>query len=892
MTNFISRIIVFFNQKKTQWFIAFLIFIILFFIGYQHATKGIDFWDDGFYTATSMRYVFGDIPFVDEFATHIYSFDKLVAPVFFLFPKINLLQLRLVGITFNLFTIFMLFILLSRYAPPIFSSITCALIFLINNFSFLASPSYNSLGSNFITLSFVSLIYSSISNKWRYTLAILSGLLLVFASISYLSLSGMILAPLIFIVLSLIYTKQFAIIRKNIITLIGTYFFCFIFIASLMYLGGILPVFIKGFIDQSSKRDIGGGLLFKKLSDIYFWFINSIKNGFVMSVVFFSSIFMIGEIAGFKNKSTNRLDIFISCGLILYFIPKMVESDPSTLPFSLYAIFAGFFVILINKYLLKSSTKLKYLIITWVMFVALIFQATTNINPFQLLINIIPLIAYMFVLLHINVLTASILVAVFLYCYFWKAASILGLLYLSSSFLIGSSIIAFFHNKLFSDKEKETYEWNLICKIATIWFILAGLLFSFSSFSGYARMIQGVAPLFGIIFIFIYRVINGYSIRYKVKMSPIIWKSILYLIISIFLVLGFNYYTRYFNNEVSSELTTKFSYPTLKGIYSTPRKVEIIEDLMKYLKGKVKFGDYFLTYYYDPLLYFITRTRPSYREVLAQEDYTPFSVRKQMVKDIVIRKKVPQYVVKFMVHEGHVFKDPVHFICEDNQQCPLDKFVTDNYYVDKVLYPFEVWRYGNGSKLKKWENSIPIFSETLINLPDSDISSDTFLQNTKPLIIFTSTDNIAISKTTNEKFSYITIKPINEAQSFRFGYLFTDKSKPGLNLKQNDTLIFTLTAEISEKKKEYNAIRGFMSITEENNKGIIEKNDIALSISRWNDYIISKKVRDPHNTFTFVIEWLPGSKSDWINIKNIRIFTEKSISPSINIEDATKIMDP
>lgn len=704
----------------------------------------------------------------------------------------------------------------------------------------------------------------------------------------------MVLIPIFLVALSFIYCEKILLkIRKNAIILLLTYSLSLLLILMAMHFFQLLPVFIKGFIDQSSKRDIGAGLLMKKINDTYFWFISSAKNGIALFLIFAAVIFGITETVKIKTKKINWIYTAISVGFIIYFLPQTVPSDPSTIPFTLYVLVSITAIVIINYIRYKFGDKPAYMTFGCLTGLAVLFATTTNSQPSQLIINTIPYIAYGYIVFHLNIITAIVTGSVFVLKYFYNAHEILGILYLSSSFLVGSSIILFFFNKLFAKKNNDPSRWDIITKIGIIWFIMAGLLFSFSSFSGYARMIQGVAPLFAIIFISIYFIFDRYNKSVSSSVDSLRWKSVFLVVISVFLLNGYQYYVNYFNNELLSETNTPFSYWSLKGVKSTPRKVEIIEDLMKYLDGKVKFGDYFLTYYYDPLLYFITRTRPSYREVLAQEDYTPFSTRKQMVKDIIKKNKIPQYVVKFMVHQGHVFKDPVHFICEDNQQCPLDKFVIDNYYLEKALYPFEVWRYGSGPKLKLFNSKTALFTENFSNINEASISGTLLIQLAKPIELFSPTENIIVEKGYKQKlYDYISLKPINNIASFKFGYVSNKNN--GLQLKFNpgDTVLFTLTAEISEKRKDYAAIRGLMSITEEDNKGLREKNDIAISIPNMYQYIISKKIRDPNNTFIFMIDWLPGSNEDWLNIKEIKIYREKSLSNPISMEKAVFVGEP
>ncbi|OGK64840.1 hypothetical protein A2313_04420 [Candidatus Roizmanbacteria bacterium RIFOXYB2_FULL_41_10] len=837
------------------------IFAALIIIALKHATWGIDFWDEGFYVATAMRYAFGDIPFLDEFATHIYSFDKLMAPLFILFPKITLFQVRVVGIGFNFLSLFFLYQYLSRFGPRILVSLLVVALFFINNFAFIASPSYNSGASNFILLSFLCFMYSLEIQRLSQILAVFSGLFLLFATISYLSQGAMIAIPIFFYVAIRIGKKpQYQKFLRPLKLLVITFFAGLSILFILLYTTELLPVFIKGIMDQSSKRDIGAGLATSKIQLVYFWFVSALRNGFALVSVLGLSLGIIWYKTRNKLAKFSLVDLITSLGLSLFLLPTFIPIDPSFITRTLPLLFFLLFLLIVSAFSRKYSRLVSILLLLGYLGGLLYHPETaaTLGGPIQALV---PLSAFLFFFYSLRLVPLTVFLSLFLFIFFKKTDEALGILHLTNSFAISSCLLLITQGIWANNKKGVLLDsWRSGLIAAFVWFTGAGLIFSFSSFSGYSRMIQGAAPLFAFAFVGIWRMINNYWTKTREVAIHFSWQIPIFGILLLFLSSGFKYYFFQVNNEYYDRATAKFKYPpTIAGIYSTPQKVEAIEDLMFYLKGKVNPGDYFLTYYYDPLLYFITKTRPSYREVLAQEDYTPYDTRVEMVRNIKLRNKMPNYVVKFMVHQGSVFKNPVHNICENNERCPIDVFVSNNYYVEKSLYPFEVWHRGKGPKLKLWQTQKPIW----------EVDLNDFLSPYNSSLFFSHQNFAAFLKV--DKAAFIHIVPDKNRSALTLSYVPNTLQK--INVKAGDRMVLTVRARIGRKEKEYNAIRGYLYINEELPDGI-EKNDIAISTPGWDEYIVSKKIRNLKNPVEFVLQWLPGSSNDYLDIEWMRLYLE------------------
>ena len=184
------NVILFLKNRKAQYALSFFFLILLGVYGYIHATKGIDLTDEGMYVSTAMRFSMGDIPFRDEFMSALSQFNVLLAPVFWIFPEISLLQMRFAGIGLHVVSLFVLFLFLSRYAPPLLIALLCSTMFFVNNFYGIASPSYNSLASAFSLISLALWLFAIVSNNKsrRFFSSVLGGFFFSFAVFSYSSL--------------------------------------------------------------------------------------------------------------------------------------------------------------------------------------------------------------------------------------------------------------------------------------------------------------------------------------------------------------------------------------------------------------------------------------------------------------------------------------------------------------------------------------------------------------------------------------------------------------------------------------------------------------------------------------------------------------------------------
>lgn len=250
---------------------------------------------------------------------------------------------------------------------------------------------------------------------------------------------------------------------------------------------------------------------------------------------------------------------------------------------------------------------------------------------------------------------------------------------------------------LFSRHEGESdptslKQLDIIRTVALIWGFTAAGIYGFSSGKGLFASVQGITPLFAVGMIEAYKRLSHdpapvSSETFRRSAAP----AALVLAAAAFLVGGANHYYRsvYFGQDVN-KLSEPFTHAKLKGIYAAPEEVRALDELLRYLDGKVKLRDYFLAYNNTPMLYFLTRTTPAYGSVWADDMFWPLSLREKLLKDMIERNRIPEYAVHSLAFfSGHYRNVPMGTF---EKISPLDSYVQSHYDVEKVIYPFEILR--------------------------------------------------------------------------------------------------------------------------------------------------------------------------------------------------------
>lgn len=773
MKDSIYKIILFLKRQKVQYLLSFCLFILLFVFGSIHATKGIDLTDEGMYLSTAMRLSMGDTPFRDEFMSNLSQFSLLVSPLFMIYSDISLLQMRCLGLLLHTVSIFTLFLLLSRYAPPFFVTLACSAIFFSN--VFIMCPSYNSLSRDFSIIAIVFWLFSCLSSKRtnRTLFSIFGGFFFTLVVLSYSTQFFVICIPLAVTVILYFSSQQRRAFYQPTVIFIGTFATMMLLVLITVASFGLLPDFIQGYLETAvSVTGLGFHSPWIKAYNVFKDFLYAVPHGLKL------------------------IGIFLIAFLI---VPK--KKTKSGFVQSIVAIIIGLSSL---GLLLSQSTERSYIFL---------------ITSFTLILGILSLL---------------------------------------------------FNGRRVSGIRSDP-NWTMVQNCAMSWGFMSSFVYGISSSIGFRQCIYGIIPIFIVGMISLYRFIDSFDTRSSaLTFRKTTRSAVLIAIIFSFTVTGLNFHYNYtYREEEVEKLTSRFKHPKLTGIYSTPEKVTALEELLAYLDGKVKPDEYFLCYNYIPMLYFLTHTRPAYGAAWARNDW-PISIRKRLIKKMIDDNKIPKYCVRMMAFPGRSWKRP-NRQTSYSEEDPLNAFVMSNYYLDKIIYPFEIWRHGRGRKFRLLDQMVLLFKSSFLNNwngPDN-IYIRNLAKTAAPLMNLGNRGDFKFTRISTYNCALIRVSPAPNGEKdelvIQFGYTL-NKNGLDIKLQPGQEVIFTISTRLSNRTKKPTLL--FV----QDKKERWERNSVIINKTSFDQYIVSKRIREGATKVCFGIYWQPDIKNQWIEIKNARIF--------------------
>ena len=439
------------------------------------------------------------------------------------------------------------------------------------------------------------------------------------------------------------------------------------------------------------------------------------------------------------------------------------------------------------------------------------------------------------------------------------------------SFALILSIIGFFLNDERTHVSKSDAQWKTIKNIALSWGLMTMFMYGVSSSNGFRQCIYGIAPIFVVGMITLYRFVNShFSQSADITIRKTIWPMVYIAITVSFIIAGLTIHSQYtYREEEVDKLTARFTYPKLAGIYSTPEKVKALEGLLRYLKGKVKPHDYFLAYNYIPMLYFLTHTRPAYGAAWAMEQW-PVSIRKRLVRDMIDEKRIPDYCIRMMAYPG-VRWNTSNRITAYSKDDPLHAFVMSHYYLEKIMYPFEIWHRGHGPKFRLFDQMTPVFTSSFTSWKGPNrIDMHDLDKTAPPLVLQWVRGDFEVSCIPDKEGNILRVFPSGREKRDRMwiqlGYML-NKNGFAIPFQPGRKVIVTLSARISDRKKRPAQL--FIQDTAKTK----ERNTVAIYNTSWEKYIVAKNIRDGATTMRCGILWWPGSNDEWLEGKDVRIYS-------------------
>lgn len=448
---------------------------------------------------------------------------------------------------------------------------------------------------------------------------------------------------------------------------------------------------------------------------------------------------------------------------------------------------------------------------------------------------------------------------------------------------------------------------KIIFSLAIIWSLIQVISFAALSTNAMQASVKGVFFLFLVAVISIYRLllIIPFNNHNDKLMKFFIFTTISALLI-VFGIKGVKIYKNTNYLEVNyKRLVNSFKYPKLAGIYSIPEKIKPLEELLNYLKPRLKKGDYLLAYNDLPLLYYLTDTQPLYPNVWLFEAWWPLKYRKKLLEKMTNKGIKAPYAIHIVTNPGYGWGTPIaegkSVDLKEPGECLICNYVENNYVIEKFVFPFEIWRLGKGKKYEFLKDFYSLYVENFNGFigKDRELTHGNLVQITPFwLDAIHGRYDMQTRKEGDEnivKFKFNGVSSVYNSNldigyfSERQGFEFTPKSgeelvltaKVRLSSRQNTHPYYSAILYIQDKLPNINT-NTYIS-PEENSQGyppIIEKdslywqtNSVAIQRADWYEYAVIRKIRDGATHISFGITWVPVNPGDWIEIKDIHLYT-------------------
>ncbi len=460
---------------------------------------------------------------------------------------------------------------------------------------------------------------------------------------------------------------------------------------------------------------------------------------------------------------------------------------------------------------------------------------------------------------------------------------------------------------IFIHLQKSEENERMILILAVLWSLVQVLSFGVLSTNALQSTVKGAFLLFLVAMLSTYKLydyvpINSQNERLK-KLFVLCMMS---LIVGFFAIRGVDLYLNTNYLEVNyKKLTGIFSHPKLAGIYSVPEKIKPLEELLDYLKPRLKKNDYLLAYSDLPILYYLTDTQPLYPNVWSFETWWPLPYRKKLLQKMLEKQKKAEYAVHMVTNPGYGWGTPIaegkSFDLQEPGECILCRYVEDNYVLEKFIFPFEVWRFGRGEKFEFLKNYTSYYDENFASFMGNDqelmhgklvqmppfwldavhgrYSMQTRKENGENIVRFVF-NGVSSVYPSNFDISYY-----SERVGFNFAPTLGEEvaltAKVKLSSRRNVHPYYSALLYIQDKLS-YIDQKTYIT-PEENSQGyppLVEKdslywqtNSVAIQWPEWHQYAVTRKIRDGATHLNFGVTWVPMSPGDWIEIKNMRFYT-------------------
>ncbi len=153
-----------------------------------------------------------------------------------------------------------------------------------------------------------------------------------------------------------------------------------------------------------------------------------------------------------------------------------------------------------------------------------------------------------------------------------------------------------------------------------------------------------------------------------------------------------------YRDGVPSELTAEFRAPRLRGLRSTPERVQAVDALCAWFAPRLAPGAPLLAFDDCPMLYFILHAPPAYGLTWAVR-YTQSSAALRQLDAELRARPLPRFAIRTLVDISHVTWATAPRTRYENY--PLNETLLANYALAQTIFPFEIWELKSARSLEK-----------------------------------------------------------------------------------------------------------------------------------------------------------------------------------------------
>lgn len=244
------------------------------------------------------------------------------------------------------------------------------------------------------------------------------------------------------------------------------------------------------------------------------------------------------------------------------------------------------------------------------------------------------------------------------------------------------------------DRHQIDAPWRFILWSVIGSMLLVSSLHALASYTGFRKFVFGISPIFAVSIVHLYRMAAARAPETATARTRALLALPLAAVCIVYGTIQLHDRLYRFYGEPGREyLTATSEHPLLRGIYSGPERIRLVEAATDAVKARTRPGDLFLEFGASPLFYYLTRTRPAMSKTWCIPAYN--DARQQRLLDRMIADgREPDYCLTSLVHP-HVLGYRDNWTWDQVRAeagGPITRYIEENYEPVEDIGPMRLWR--------------------------------------------------------------------------------------------------------------------------------------------------------------------------------------------------------